>query len=152
MKLLNIMLAAFVTTSVLGLEIDDLLKEVDPSSNRAQSQLQITPSMSYTTSHIRITSYNSTNGTCSGGSLTNMAVGGVQKTLNSGHTYSTNDAGMYAAYNIASQIDPHNDLYFEILNPGNFVTLASQCVAAYPGGPMCSNTDCGWDSTRTWTP
>lgn len=121
------------------------------SSTMAQSQMTVTPTSSYVVNNILTTQYISQNGSCAGGALGAVIIGGtgdVTVTLLSGHAYTTSDASNRAWWGLSTW-GPTFDATMQLRN-GTTNVGASACIA---GNGTCTDvTNCGWSAPRTWTP
>lgn len=132
------------------------------SSIMAQSQLTVTPTATYTVRAIRITSWNSANGSCTNQFGVATIDNGVGNTvsLTNGHNYTSTDASNQAFVTAtggigSSTFDPNFDTTFQLLDNSLSNIGSSACIQGSTGtdpGTCTGVTNCGWNSARTWTP
>ncbi|MCX7116402.1 MAG: hypothetical protein NTW94_00520 [Legionellales bacterium] len=135
-----------------------LLDDNGLSSTMSQSQMTVTPGQTYAGIRgIYIRAHSSTNGTCSGTASTSYGIDnsvGVTVTLQSGHAYTTTDASNWALNQIgASSFTPQNDVEFGLLdNTLGLIGGSLQCIQGSGSNTCTTSSNCGWNTTRSWTP
>lgn len=123
----------------------------------AQSQLTVTPTATYLVRAIRVTYWDSNNGSCTTLNKVITIDNGVGVTvpLVINHAYQTTDASNWALKVIATTGPQVADDTYQLLDNNLNPIGASVCI---PGAPMPNNTrcnsltNCGWNSPRTWAP
>jgi hypothetical protein len=122
------------------------------SSIMAQAQLTVIPTQTYAVRAIQVTTWNSSNGTCSGGSGScNIGDTGGVISLTASHAYRTTDASNQAIYNSCNPFYTSLDNTYQLLDSSLNPIGSPVCVPG-SGGVCNSFTNCGWPSPQTWTP
>lgn len=122
------------------------------SNIMAQSQLTVTPTATYTVRAIKVTTWNSTNGSCTNisGSCNIDNGSGITVSLTNGHPYATTDASNSAFYNSCVPFYTTKDNTYQLLDNNLNPIGASVCIPA--SGACTGATNCGWSTPQTWTP
>ena len=143
------------TPSLTILNYLSLFDEQESTSKiQAQSQLTVTPTATLTVNNIRLTVYNSTDGSCTT-SVGNFVIGTTTAgtvVLTSGQPYVTTDASNRAAQvadSGANNWTPATDTKYQLRNGATLVG-SNSCIQG--GGTCNGEANCGWPTARSWAP
>ncbi len=129
-----------------------LLDDHGLSAPPGQAQMTVTPGQDYPNiSGIYVRQHDTVNGTCNDAAHSSYSISGTTVTLYSGHTYTTRDASNYALSLVYSAFDLNKDIEFGLAD-ANTGLIQTTVICIAPGGICNSVSDCGWFTTRTWTP
>lgn len=138
------------------LTLSQYLQAGSSVSQRAQSQLTVSPSTDLTVRALTVTCRGSSDGSCSGffnGTCTLDNGVGNTVVLSSLSSYVSTDSSNWGLYlHNDGCFNPISDCVYQFKDNSLANVGSSQCVQG-GGGNVCNNSsDCGWTSPRSWTP